>query len=312
MSDWASRTLLLGMVFLLGTGTAGAWKIPAQVKVELVRVVTEDGVTLQAALYRPEPKVNARPKRAVLVTHGTGGSFYGSITGFLPPLLAEKGYLGLGLNRRDSGHRYYRSTFEDGVKDLKAGIDYLISQGAEEIFLVGHSLGSTFVPYYMAMTDDPRVKLLGLSGAIADLRQATVDTHLGSRKKYDEVVREAKIRMDQGRGDELFLIPLFGRMEALTYHTFLNYRGPDANTVPVNWIPKIQRSFLLLHNSTDKLARVEWQEELKKAGAGKMDYIEVIDPDTTHTPGQGHSYLGVESKVTMEVANWLARKNFLP
>ena len=312
MSDWASRTLLLGMVFLLGTGTAGAWEIPAQVKVELVRVVTEDGVTLQAALYRPEPKVNARPKRAVLVTHGTGGSFYGSITGFLPPLLAEKGYLGLGLNRRDSGHRYYRSTFEDGVKDLKAGIDYLISQGAEEIFLVGHSLGSTFVPYYMAMTDDPRVKLLGLSGAIADLRQATVDTHLGSRKKYDEVVREAKIRMDQGRGDELFLIPLFGRMEALTYHTFLNYRGPDANTVPVNWIPKIQRSFLLLHNSTDKLARVEWQEELKKAGAGKMDYIEVIDPDTTHTPGQGHSYLGVESKVTMEVANWLARKNFLP
>ncbi len=312
MSDWASRTLLLGMVFLLGTGTAGAWKIPAQVKVELVRVVTEDGVTLQAALYWPEPKVNARPKRAVLVTHGTGGSFYGSITGFLPPLLAEKGYLGLGLNRRDSGHRYYRSTFEDGVKDLKAGIDYLISQGAEEIFLVGHSLGSTFVPYYMAMTDDPRVKLLGLSGAIADLRQATVDTHLGSRTKYDEVVREAKIRMDQGRGDELFLIPLFGRMEALTYHTFLNYRGPDANTVPVNWIPKIQRSFLLLHNSTDKLARVEWQEELKKAGAGKMDYIEVIDPDTTHTPGQGHSYLGVESKVTMEVANWLARKNFLP
>ena len=108
MSDWASRTLLLGMVFLLGTGTAGAWEIPAQVKVELVRVVTEDGVTLQAALYRPEPKVNARPKRAVLVTHGTGGSFYGSITGFLPPLLAEKGYLGLGLNRRDSGHSYYR------------------------------------------------------------------------------------------------------------------------------------------------------------------------------------------------------------
>ncbi|MCH6570190.1 MAG: alpha/beta hydrolase family protein [Acidobacteriota bacterium] len=314
MSHLASRTLLWGIAFLWGTGTvtAGAWEIPAQVKVELVRVVTEDGVTLQGALYRPEPKVNARPKRAVLVTHGTGGSFYGSITGFLPPLLAEKGYLGLGLNRRDSGHRYYRSTFEDGVKDLKAGIDYLISQGAEEIFLVGHSLGSTFVPYYMAITEDPRVKLVGLSGAIADLRQATVDTHLGSRSKYDEVVREAKIRMDQGRGDELFLISLFGRMEALSYHTFLNYRGPEANTVPVNWIPKIQRPFLLLHNSTDKLARVEWQEELKKAGAGKMDYIEVIDPDPTHTPGQGHSYLGVESKVTTEVADWLARKDFLP
>ena len=307
-----SRTFLWGIAFLLGTGTAGAWEIPAQVKTELVRVITEDGVTLQAALYRPEPRANPRPRRAVLVTHGTGGSFYGGITGFLPPLLAEKGYLGLGLNRRDSGHNYYRSTFEDGVKDLEAGIKYLVSQGAEEIFLVGHSLGSTFVPYYMAMTDDPRVKLVGLSGAIADLRQATVDTHLGSRTKYDEVVREAKIRLDQGRGDELFLISLFGRMEALTYHTFLNYRGPAANTVPVNWIPQIQRSFLLLHNSTDKLARVEWQEELKKAGADKMDYIEVIDPDTTHTPGQGHSYLGMESKVTMAVANWLAKKNFLP
>lgn len=307
-----SRSLLSGFLLLLGTATAGAWEIPDQVKTRLVRITTEDGVTVNAALYWPDASVYPQPRRAVLVTHGTGGSFYGSLTGFLPPLLAEKGYLGLGLSRRDSGHNYYRSTFEDGIKDLKAGVDYLVSQGAEEIFLIGHSLGSTFVPYYMAMTDDPRVRLVGLSGAIADLRQATVQTHLGSRTKYEEVVREAKMRVDQGRGSELFLIPLFGRMEALTYHTFLNYRGPDANTVPVKWIPRIQRSFLLLHNSTDTMARSEWQEALRKAGGDKMDYIEVVDPDTSHSPGQGHSYVGVESEVAMEVANWLAKKDFLP
>jgi pimeloyl-ACP methyl ester carboxylesterase len=269
-------------------------------------------VQLDGALYRPDPQVNPRPKRAVLVTHGTGGSFYGSITGFLPPLLAEKGYLGLSMNRRDHGHRYYRSTFEDGLKDLKAGVDFLVAQGAEEVFLMGHSLGTTFVPYYMAMTDDVRVKLVGLSGAIADLRQATIETHLGSRDKYQEVVQLAKMRLDQGRGDEMFLITLFGRTEAMSYHTFLNYRGPDTNAVPVKWIPQIQRSILLLHNSTDKSAREEWQEALQQAGGDRMDYVEVEDPDSSHTASQGHSYFEVEEEAVQLVVQWLERKDFLP
>jgi len=294
---------------LVTTSTAFAWEIPSSVKVELVRISTEDQVTLNAALYWPP---TAQAKRAVLVTHGTGGNFYGSITSFLPPLLAEKGYLGLGMNRRDHDRNYYRSTFEDGLKDLKAGVDFLASKGVEEVFLVGHSLGSTFVPYYMAMSDDPRVKLVGLSGAIHDLRLATIDTHLGSKEKYDEVVQLSKMRLDQGRADEMFLVTLFGQVQALSYHTFLNYRGPNSNAVPVRWIPGIQRSMLLLHNTADKLAQQSWQAELQEAGGDRMDYIEVVDPDPSHSPGEGHSYLGVEEEVAREVSGWLEKKQFLP
>ncbi len=70
--------LLLAQLVLL-TGSAGAWEIPSSVKVELVRVVTEDKVTLYGALYWPDPKISPHPKRAVFVTHGTGGNFYRSI-----------------------------------------------------------------------------------------------------------------------------------------------------------------------------------------------------------------------------------------
>ena len=121
-------TAIFSAVILTSICPALAWEIPSSVKVELVRVVTEDKATLNGALFSPDPKVNPSPKRAILVTHGTGGSFYGGINSFLPPLLAEKGYLGLSLNRRDAGHAYYRSTFEDGIKDLKAGIDFLAAK----------------------------------------------------------------------------------------------------------------------------------------------------------------------------------------
>ena len=312
MGKWFTRVFFTSTMALLTLDSALGWEISEKVRTDLVRFETEDSVQLNGALYRPDPQVNPHPKRAILVTHGTGGSFYGSIAGFLPPLLAERGYLGLGMNRRDHGHDYYRSTFEDGLKDIKAGVDFLVSQGAEEVFLMGHSLGTTFVPYYMAMTGDVRVKLVGLSGAIADLRQATIETHLGSRDKYEEVVQLAKMRLDQGRGDEMFLITLFGTTEALSYHTFLNYRGPDTNAVPVKWIPQIQRSILLLHNSTDKLARVEWQEALQQVAGDRMDYIEVEDPDSSHTPYQGHSYFEVEEETAQLVAQWLERQNFLP
>ncbi len=312
MSKRTTRMIIATIVVLLIPASAWGWEIPERVRTDLVRFVTEDGVQLNGALYRPDLQVNSSPKRAILVTHGTGGNFYGSITGFLPPLLADRGYLGLSMNRRDHGHGYYRSTFENGLKDLKAGVDFLVAQGAEEVFLMGHSLGSTFVPFYMAMTDDVRIKLVGLSGAIADLKQATVETHLGSRNKYDEVVQLAKMRLDQGRGDEMFLITMFGRTEALSYHTFLNYRGPDTNAVPVKWIPQIERSILLLHNSADKMARQEWQEALQQAGGDRMDYVEVQDPDTSHTSGQGHSYFEVEEETAQLVAQWLEEKSFLP
>lgn len=311
MSAWKIVSAFL-LVQLFAGGSAAGWQIPATVKVELVRVVTDDKVTLHGALYWPDPKVSPRPRRAVLVTHGTGGSFYGSISGFLPALLAEKGYLGLGLNRRDHGHGFYRSTFEDGVHDLKAGIDYLASRGAEEVFVLGHSLGSTFVPYYMAVTQDPRVKLVGLSGAIADLRQATVENQLGSRQKYDEVVRQAKIKVDAGHGSEMFLLPLFGQMEAVSYHNFLNYRGPDTNAVPVRWIPKIDLPILLLHNTTDTNARQDWQQALRQVGGAKLDYVEVVDPNKAHSGNEGHSYLDVEPDVVKLVAEWLGRKGFGP
>jgi len=43
-----------------------------------------------------------------------------------------------------------------------------------------------------------------------------------------------------------------------------------------------------------------------------MDYVEVKDPDSSHTPGQGHSYFEVEEQAARLVAQWLEEKSFLP
>ena len=85
MGEWFTRVFFTATMALLTLDSSLGWEISEKVRTDLVRFETEDSVQLNGALYRPDPQVNPHPKRAILVTHGTGGSFYGSIAGFLPP-----------------------------------------------------------------------------------------------------------------------------------------------------------------------------------------------------------------------------------
>src|SRR5262249_50741533 len=96
------------------------------VHMTLVSMYTQDAehIPLDGMLYQPRDPTKANGV-AVLRGHGAGGSFYEGVPGFMGPALAARGYTALALNRRDFGGYKGHTKFEQGLYDLRIGIDYL-------------------------------------------------------------------------------------------------------------------------------------------------------------------------------------------
>ena len=99
-------TLLLVFVTLAGAIRA------SDVKVELVQVQTDDGITLDGALWSP---ASSRARVGIALATGTGGEFYGN--SWFGERYARAGYLVLSLNRRDHGENFGYYKLEPSALD---------------------------------------------------------------------------------------------------------------------------------------------------------------------------------------------------
>ena len=159
---------------------------------EFHSVKTSDGIILEGVLAAP-PR---RTKTAALWVHGLTGSFYSCSVRLSAIALAlnKDGVALAAFNNR--GHDVVVSfkrqegkgktliaggaleVFSDCIKDMKATIQFLQREGYKNIYLIGHSTGANKSLYYMARTQDRRVKGLALLGPISDL--ATEKDRLGA------------------------------------------------------------------------------------------------------------------------------------
>ena len=137
--------------------------------VDLISVVTEDGLRLDGAYLAPQPGVSPEgPVDAVLLIHGSTNNFYTPSTIFMAEDLRNQGYACLSLNSsahdtvwyNGSDSTYYGVGFEilDRCRlDIRAGIDYLAGLGFQRIAILGHSMGAVRTSYYAATESDERV-----------------------------------------------------------------------------------------------------------------------------------------------------------
>lgn len=117
--------------------------------------------------------------------------------------------------------------FEDCIEDIKAWVDYAASLGYSEIWLQGHSLGTSKVAYYTKQTKDERIAgliLLSPSDMVG-----LVHDELG-QKDHDLLYPEAKQLVQSGKGDALLSNKLWGSVtiSAQTYLNFFEDSSQDA------------------------------------------------------------------------------------
>lgn len=132
---------------------------------ELVVFHNQDGFELAGFLQGDD---DPRSGLGVLYLHGKGGNFYTGPSRYLPAGLLDGGHLQLAMNMRchDIGYTRYDMEAPDisdggaecdggawertaeGWKDLRAGVDLLLSRGCRQVVLVGHSSGGLYTGVY--------------------------------------------------------------------------------------------------------------------------------------------------------------------
>lgn len=304
--------LALVCLFSAGAGSfAAAGRLDAApgpqatpVVTQLVRVQTADGVPLDGALYTPDAA--ERRGVGVLLLHGVGGRFYGQFERFLGKDLAAAGYQTLAINMRSHDQGYVRSRFPDSAQDVRAALDLLAAQGSSQVFLVGHSLGTITAAYYAGLADDPRVVALGLYSPIDDLPYIQREYQQGPAD-YDAWVDRTRDLVARGDGDTMVLAPggITGAPRRMTAGTWLSWRGPDAETVPVRWIRNVRVPLLLAYGEND------WTD----GPAGRRHFredSEAIYEAATAAPSRvmreipgDHYYTGHEDELLAFTLGWL-------
>jgi alpha-beta hydrolase superfamily lysophospholipase len=238
--------------------------VPAML-VDLVNVVTEDGLRLDGALRTPA--VAAQPTLgvdAVLCLHGTGSNFYASnLMASLAAAIVETGAAALVVNTRGHdgisstsapvGRRLQGAAYEivDACcHDITAWLGLLCERGFKRIGLLGHSLGAVKAIYSQAKRPDPAVvwvaaispPRLSYSGFLADSR---AEEFLRDYGRAHDLVRH-------GRPRELIEI-LFPLPYAISAEGFLDKYGPEERYDVLRHIDRVTCPLVVTYG-TDELS----------------------------------------------------------
>ena len=253
---------------------------------------------------------------AITLFPGTGAEFYQPLFTRLCPMLAEAGFATLAMNRRDHGQFFGYFPLHDASMDQGLGLDLLSARGADRIVLGGHSYGTVTAPYYVAETDDPRVKALLLYAALGDLRRGSM-LMAGGEAPYQEMVRQAREKIAAGKGDEIYVNPpmVAGDMPLPhRYDIFLDKRGPDSRAVPAELIGRVRdRPLLAIRDPADPFpATLPPAREQLEAANANLEYCLLEERQPNALKPSAHYFDGREAEIVALTLRWLAKLGLDP
>jgi pimeloyl-ACP methyl ester carboxylesterase len=316
-------TLFLGTLFLSSLilcSLAHAYLPPKGVGVDLVEIENA-GKVIQGAFFSPDPNVFGKATTGVILVHGVESYWYSGPPMFLACYLAEQGYATLGYNGVHSGESFRTSQFEDAVKEVGAVVTYMKGRGITDIFLVGHSLGTPIVEYYLGESPDASVKAIGLYGPHINIPAVTRNSLLGP-DLYPKFLAECREAVAQGKGNELRLLPYRdGAVIITSSKTFLSYRDIETSKANVEkMVRQIKVPMLIGYDPTDNIQgkgvvtkRETLVAQIKENAVStpKLDIL-IVQPVPGTTPLQAHSFVKNEKFVIQSTMDWLKSVGLAP
>lgn len=285
--------LIIALAAGLSALAAGAE--PTRVSSEFIRLTTPDGVEAAGLVYLP---VGRPPRAGVVLVHGYASNFYSGSTGHLSRGLAERGFVAIATNMRDHDAGPKTTRFEENRWDVQAAVDELARRGVAPLAIVGSSLGTNRVLFYLAETHDPRVRAVVLLAGPGNAFEWNV--RLFGRERATEVLREAQRLKTEGRGRELMVVDLGPLGKALySADHLVSLRGPETKSDPYRNLARVVTPVLLAYGTADRLVEPGIGRRLKAAaiGAPRVDLVEI--------DGADHGFSNRKDELASVVERWL-------
>jgi pimeloyl-ACP methyl ester carboxylesterase len=265
---------------------------------ELVSIPTP-GTPLDGLFYEPPD----RPARgAALLMHGNGMNFYYGAPGFLPPHLTGIGLAALAYNRH--GHdtvsartrvaegNAYQTTAE-AIDDNERAAGWLRDRNVAAPVVIGHSNGGMLAAEHVANhSETPALVLLSAHLGGRDMLRRASELGLLAGDRLPELSRQAHALVDEGRGDDLMLLP--GWYYVITAGSFVDLES----NLPVllDNAPRIRCPVLYVRGDREDREMYPAERYAEVAG-GPVDVRILEDCD--------HFYTAHEDAVGRLVASWL-------
>lgn len=272
--------------------------------VEIHRLLTDDGVTLQLAWMAPRSA--ATP--VLLVTHGVGNSFTLSGLWRACELLAARGWGVAMINNRghdwvamDPGDRRWIGAayerIEDSALDFAAGQRWLRERGHGRIVIGGHSLGGLKAAYTQAHFPADDVVALAMFSS-----PRLPDEKVWDWPAHEKLLARCGEMVEQGRGEELMHVEMPTNTPAMKglmcYRTYINKYGPQAATTVLRFADRIRvPTFLLAGEHEKPQLSLTFDMEPALVNAPSVRRVTIADCD--------HIYTGKHEAVADAAHAWL-------
>jgi pimeloyl-ACP methyl ester carboxylesterase len=294
----AKIPILLSLAAVVFIVCLSCSKTEREVRTELIKLQTKDGIWLHGILRQPRPKWT---KAGIIMVHGYGGNFYSGIMSFLPEVLADSDFATLALNMRDHDSGPKKNLFEENLQDIAAGVDEMARRRHKNLFLYGHSMGTNRVLYYLAETQDPRITGMILTGPPGNLFQWNVRAF--GLEAASKVLLRAQELQAAGKGDSWMLIDLGPLGKTLyTANHVVSLRGPATRSDPFTNIAQISRPVLIVHGLADRLADPGVADHLKNSGP-RDNQITV-----SKIVGANHRFRNHQKELEEVIIQWLGEQ----
>lgn len=275
--------------------------------VDLVRVKTSDGCTLDGALQKPTVPAAAR-LAAVILVHGTGSNFYQStMLEFLAERFLAQGVAALRVNTRGHDGISVAVTPRGGLRagaayeavddcrhDLAGWMTFARAQVGPRVALLGHSLGAVKCIY--ATVHEP-----GLDPSLVIAVSPPRLSHAWfcqspRREEFLLTYRQAESLVQSGQGATLIeaTMPLPMTISAGGY---VDKYGPDER---INFLPLVSRMrcpSLFVFGSKEVESNVAFQN--------LPGELTALSRDVSVVEGADHFYTGKRAELAAAIDGWL-------